>query len=111
MTLPISDAEDQVMTEREIADLARRFVATSGRDKRSRITNEVTSRSVRLGGFYIRIRTADGCLYANNMDDRLGRTVFSEEANSITRAHDLDGAVRLFKALRQAMVLDDLANV
>ena len=99
----------------EIATRARRLIETRGKAVKSTVSGEITGHAITLGGFYMRVRAGlldPGELYINDMDDRLGATVFSQrEVDSTGAFHNFDNEDRLLSVLREVMILDDLANV
>jgi len=96
----------------EVAARARRLIEARGSPNKSQITGEVTSHDYRLGKFYMRVRTETTELYVNNMSDALGTTIFSQrEVDSTGAWHDFACEQELLSALRQAMILDELANL
>lgn len=105
MTSPTRDD----IPELEIARRARQLVDKRGREVNSIYTNKKSARDIRIDGYYIRVRVDDE-LYVNDLRDRLGQTVFSQDSvydPPMCRPEHLD---RLLAALREATVLDELAE-
>ena len=102
----------------EIARMARLLVRHHGSPVVSTITGVVNGRSAKLAGFYFRIRD-DDVLYINDMSERLAPTVFNQEplgryvqGACLPRYRTINPRFmpRLLKALRQALILDQLAD-
>jgi len=98
-------------TRKEVAARARRLIATSGRSVANNVTSSVIHREYRLGCYYMRVRLDRELI----IDDVMGTwhvTVFSQRDLDTTGAwHDYDHEHELLTALRQAMILDDLASI
>lgn len=96
---------------REIAARSRRLIAAHGKSNVSAVSGKVTGHYYWLGQFYMRVQPDDE-LYINDMNHRLGNTIFSQrEIDSTGAFHDFAYERRLLSILRQATVLEDLASI
>jgi len=95
----------------EIASRARRLIETQGSVIRSTINGEITSRSIRIDGFHMRILNT-GELYISDMRLGANHTIFGQrEVDSTGAFRDFNYEELLLVALQRATVLEDLANL